>query len=173
METLSRVDTGDLRKTVGNSPAGRSGSSTVPLELVSSLCCLHEEYFKAWGVPGYIYIYAGSSHMDQAGKVANPARGQLAGKEKNVFFPVPLPVRAWQLGLTRQVRTFSLASACSLSTLRLDLVLTHRIPSASHNGVHLFMSSAAIGPVPSLSGNAIAYRWHSLPRVHRHRAGSP
>ena len=31
----------------------------------------------------------------------------------------------------------------------------------------------AIRPVPSLSGNAIAYRWHSLPRVRRHRASKP
>ena len=28
----------------------------------------------------------------------------------------------------------------------------------------------AIGSVPSLSGHAVAYRWHSLPRVRRHRA---
>ena len=27
----------------------------------------------------------------------------------------------------------------------------------------------AIGPVPSLTGHVIAYRWRSLPRVHRHR----
>ena len=31
----------------------------------------------------------------------------------------------------------------------------------------------AIGSVPSLSGHAIAYRWHSLPRVRRHRASKP
>ena len=31
----------------------------------------------------------------------------------------------------------------------------------------------AIGSVPSLSGHAIAYRWRSLPRVRRHRAGKP
>ena len=31
----------------------------------------------------------------------------------------------------------------------------------------------AIGSVPSLSGHAIAYRWRSLPRVHRHRASKP
>ena len=30
-----------------------------------------------------------------------------------------------------------------------------------------------IGSVPSLSGHAIAYRWHSLPRVRRHRASKP
>ena len=28
----------------------------------------------------------------------------------------------------------------------------------------------ATGSVPSLAGHAIAYRWRSLPRVHRHRA---
>ena len=31
----------------------------------------------------------------------------------------------------------------------------------------------AIGSVPSLSGHATAYRWRSLPRVHRHRACKP
>ena len=31
----------------------------------------------------------------------------------------------------------------------------------------------AIGPVPSLSGYAIAYRWRSLPRVRRDRASKP
>ena len=31
----------------------------------------------------------------------------------------------------------------------------------------------AIGSVPTLSGHAIAYRWRSLPRVHRHRASKP
>ena len=31
----------------------------------------------------------------------------------------------------------------------------------------------AIGSVPSLSGRAIAYRWHSLRRVRRHRASRP
>ena len=37
-----------------------------------------------------------------------------------------------------------------------------------------FMKSPyAIGSVPSLSGHAIAYRWRSLPRVRRHRAGDP
>ena len=29
----------------------------------------------------------------------------------------------------------------------------------------------AIGSVPSLSGHAVAYRWRSLPRIRRHRAG--
>ena len=38
----------------------------------------------------------------------------------------------------------------------------------------LFMKPPyAIGSVPRLSGHAIAYRWRSLPRVRRHRAGKP
>ena len=36
-----------------------------------------------------------------------------------------------------------------------------------------FKAPYAIGPVPSLSGYAIAYRWRSLPRVRRHRASEP
>ena len=35
-----------------------------------------------------------------------------------------------------------------------------------------FKPPTAIGPVPSLSGHAIAYGWRSLPRVRRHRASS-
>ena len=42
--------------------------------------------------------------------------------------------------------------------------------SDSLGGIHLFISPYAIGSVPSLSGQAIAYRWRSLPRVPRHRA---
>ena len=30
-----------------------------------------------------------------------------------------------------------------------------------------------IGSIPSVSGHANAYRWHSLPRVRRHRASKP
>ena len=37
-----------------------------------------------------------------------------------------------------------------------------------------FKPSYAIGLVPSLSGHALfVCRWHSLPRVHRHRASKP
>ena len=56
--------------------------------------------------------------MDQPGKVANPARGQL--KRENEYFPVP--VRALELGLARRVQPSRPASACSFSILRLNLV---------------------------------------------------
>ena len=61
--------------------------------------------------------------------------------------------------------------ACS--PLRLNLVLSHRIPTDLCGGVHLLIPPFAIGSVPSLSGHAVAYGWRSLPRVRRHRASSP
>ena len=56
---------------------------------------------------------------------------------------------------------------------RLNLVLTRGISPAFRDGVDLFIPSIAIGSVPSFSGHTTAYRWRSLPRVPRHRAGSP
>ena len=38
---------------------------------------------------------------------------------------------------------------------------------------YTYAHTYAIGSVPSLSGQAVAYRWRSLPRVRRHRASSP
>ena len=76
-----------------------------------------------------------SKSMDQPGKVAIPARGQL--NKENSYFPVP--VRAWEFGLARQVWQSRPASACSLSILRLNLVLTYGIPPDFRGGVHLFI----------------------------------
>ena len=84
------------------------------------------------------------------------------------FFPVP--VRAEEVGLVRQVRPSLPASICSFPTLRLNLVLTRGIPPALRGGVHLFIPLTAIGSVPSLSVHAIAHRWYLLPRVCRRRA---
>ena len=39
--------------------------------------------------------------------------------------------------------------------------------------IYFFKRPYAIGSIPSLWGHAIAYRWHSLPRVRRHRASKP
>ena len=62
-----------------------------------------------------------------------------------------------------------------ISILRLNLVLTYGIPPEFRGGVQLFILKPpyAIWLVPSLSGHAIAYRWHSLPRVRRHRTSKP
>ena len=70
----------------------------------------------------------------------------------------------------RQIWPSRLVSACSFSTLRLNLVLTHGIAPDVHGGVHIFLPPHTIGSVQGLSGHAIAYRLRSLPRVRWHRA---
>ena len=52
-------------------------------------------------------------------------------------------------------------------------LLTGFLPSSAAAFIYLFKPPYAIGSVPSLSGQAIAYRWRSLPRVRRHRASKP
>ena len=47
--------------------------------------------------------------MDQPGKVANPARGQLNRENERS----PVPVRAWEFGLARRVQPSRPASVCS------------------------------------------------------------
>ena len=99
--------------------------------------------------------------MDQPGKVANPAcpRSRL-----RIF------------GLARQVPPSRPASACSFSIYSGWIwCLLAGFRSISAAAVHLlFKPPYVIGSVPSSSGHAIiAYRWRSLPTVHRHRASSP
>ena len=103
--------------------------------------------------------------MNQPGKVANPARGQL--NRENI---VPL-------------------SPCEPKNLILRNGFSRPVPrqpahlhTQAESGAYLRDSSRvprprpfmkppyAIGSVPSLSGRAIAYRWRTLPRVRRHRA---
>ena len=69
--------------------------------------------------------------MDQPGKVANPARGQL--NRENEYSPVP--VRAGEFGLARRVQPSRPASACSSPYV--NLVLTYGIPPEFRGGVHL------------------------------------
>ena len=100
--------------------------------------------------------------------VANPGRGQL--NSGNDFFPVP--VRAWEFGLARQVRP---------SPSRASLLILHaQTESGAYSRNfsrfpprHLHVPPTAIGSVPSLSGYALTYRWRPLPRVHRQRPSSP
>ena len=108
--------------------------------------------------------------MDQPGKVANPARGQL-NRENSI----PLPL-----------------SPCVPENLVSRDGFSHPVPrqpahlhTQAESGAYLRDSSRvprrrpfmkppyAIGSVPSLLGHAIAYRWRSLPRVRRHRASKP
>ena len=81
------------------------------------------------------YAHYSKRSMDQPGKVANPARGQL--NRENEYSPVPVLAR--EFGLARRVQPSRPASACSSSILRLNLVLTHGIPPDFRGGIHLFI----------------------------------
>ena len=71
--------------------------------------------------------------MDQPGKVANPARGQL--NRKNEKFPCP---RACLRNRSREMGS-AVSSRVSLliSILRLNIVLTYGIPPDFRGNVHL------------------------------------
>ena len=108
--------------------------------------------------------------MDQVGKVASPARGQL--NRESAHFPVHL--HAWEFRLARRVRQSRPASACSSPCSGWTwCLLTGSLPSSAVASIFHLQPPYAIGSVPSLSGHAIAYRWRSLPRVRRHGASKP
>ena len=71
--------------------------------------------------------------MDQPGKVANPARGQL-NRENNIPLSPWVRLRIW----SRETGS-AVPSRVSLliSILRLNLVLTYGIPPEFRGGVHL------------------------------------
>ena len=73
--------------------------------------------------------------MDQPGKVANPARGQLNRENEHS----PVSVSAWEYGLARRVQPSRPASVCSFSILRLNLVLTHGIPPDFRGGPFIYL----------------------------------
>ena len=52
-------------------------------------------------------------------------------------------------------------------------MLTGFLPISAAASIYLFKPPYATGSVPSLSGHAVACRWRSLLRVHRHRASKP
>ena len=103
--------------------------------------------------------------MDQPGKIANPARGQL-NRENNIPLSSCVPENLVSRdGFSRPVPRQPAhlhTQAESGAYLRDSSRVPRRRP---------FMKPPyAIGSVPSLSGHAIPYRWRSLPRARRHRA---
>ena len=107
--------------------------------------------------------------MDQPGKVANPARGQLNRENSIPLSPCVPENLVSRDGFSRPVPRQPAhlhTQAESGAYLRDSSRVPRRRP---------FMKPpyAIIGSVPSLSGHAIAYRWRSLPRVRRHRASKP
>ena len=106
--------------------------------------------------------------MDQPGKVANPARGQL-NRENTIPLSPCVPenlVSRDGFGSPVPRQPAHLHTQAESGAYLRD---SSRVPRRSP-----FMKPPyAIGSVPRLSGHAIAYRWHSLPRVRRHRASKP
>ena len=102
--------------------------------------------------------------MDQPGKVANPARGQLNRENEYSRPRACLKNLVSRDGFSRPVPRQPAhlhTQAESGAYLRDSSRVPRRRP---------FMKPPyAIGSVPSLSGHAIAYRWRLLPRVRRHR----
>ena len=106
--------------------------------------------------------------MDQPGKLANPARGQL-NRENNIPLSPCVPENLVSRdGFSRPVPRQPVhlhTRAESGAYLRDSSRVPRRRP---------FMKPPYnIGSVPSLSGHAIVYRWRSLLRVRRHRASKP
>ena len=83
-----------------------------------------------------MYGHTRSKSMDQPGKVANPACGQL--NEENIIFPYP---RSRRLRIWSRETGSAVPSRVSLliSILRLNLVLTYGISLEFRGGVHLFI----------------------------------
>ena len=84
-----------------------------------------------------VIIITYSKRMDQPGKVANPARGQL--NRKKIIFPcLRSRLRIW----SRETGS-AVSSRVSLliSIRRLNLVLTQGIPPEFRGGVHLFIET--------------------------------
>ena len=117
-----------------------------------------------------IYGYTYSKSIDQPGKVANPARGEL-NRENDfslpAFAPENLASRDGFGGPVPLQPAHLYTQAESGAYLRDSSRVPRRRPFI------YIKPPYAIGSVPSLSGHAIAYRWRSLPRVRRHRAIKP
>ena len=107
--------------------------------------------------------------MDQPGKVANPARGQL-NRENNIPLSPCVPENLVSRdGFSRPVPRQPAHPHTQAESGAYLLRDSSRVPRRRP-----FMKPPyAIGLVPSLSGHAIAYRWRSLPRVRRHSASKP
>ena len=121
-----------------------------------------------------MYGHTYSKSMDQPGKVASPACGQL--NRKNEYFPVRVRscLRIWSRETGSAVPS---RASLLISILRLNLVLTYYgIPPEFRGGVYLFIYNRHTPSGQSRLKRVTqknAYRWRSLPRVRRHRASKP
>ena len=116
------------------------------------------------------FVFTYEKSMDQPGKVANPARGQL--NRENDFYSCPRPrLRIW----SRETGS-AVPSRVSLvvSILRLNLCAYLRDSSrVLRQRLFIDLSRHTPSGQSDLLGHAIAYRWRSRPRVRRRRASKP
>ena len=108
--------------------------------------------------------------MDQPGKIANPARGQL-NRENGYRTPLSPYVPGGLVSRDGFSRSVPRQPAHFHTQAESGAYLpdSSRVPRPRP-----FMKSPyAIRSVPSVSGHAIAYRSRSLPRVQRHRTSKP
>ena len=108
--------------------------------------------------------------MDQPGKVANPARGQL-NREINIPLSPCVPgnlVSRDEFSRPVPRQPAHLHTQAEFGAYLRD---SSRVPR--RRPFIYIKPPYAIESVPSLSGHAIAYRWRSLPRVRRPRASKP
>ena len=106
--------------------------------------------------------------MDQPGKVANPARGQL-NRENNIPLSPCVPENL----VSRDVFSRPVPRQPAHLHTQAESGAYFRDSSRVPRRRPIMKPSYAIGSVPSLSGHAIAYRWRSLSRARRHRANKP
>ena len=92
--------------------------------------------------------------MNQLGKVANPARGQLRIWSRDTDSSIPSRVSLLIVHTQAEYGGYSRDSS----------LFPRRRP---------FIPSTAIESFPSLSSRAFGYRWRSPPKVRRHKAISP
>ena len=106
--------------------------------------------------------------MDQPGKVANPARGQL-NRENNI----PLSPCVPEILVSRDEFSRPVPRQPAHLHTQAEYGAYLRDSSRVPRRRPFMKPPYAIGSVSSLSGHANAYRWRSLPRVHRHGASKP
>ena len=114
-----------------------------------------------------------SSHIARVriNRVSLPALLVVSSTGKMFFSCLGSRLRIWSREMGSAVPS---RVSLLISILRLNLVLTYGIPPEFRDGVHLFIKPPyVIRSVPNLLGHAIECRWHSLPRIRRHRASKP
>ena len=100
------------------------------------VCIVIYEVLCSSSSSGDVWSHIYSKSMDQPGKVASPARGQL--NRKNEYFPVRVRscLRIWSRETSSAVPSRVILL---ISILRLNLVLTYEVPPEFRRGIHLFI----------------------------------